>query len=364
MSKSPTVLILSTIEGHQSIAESIESHLNHLNFNTIVHTYPDPILHLYRPVYRHIPQVPLAKIVSRPRLQPLNKLYAKFTHKKTFLREYKLTQPDIIISSNWGFDPAIESLRDQISIPYINIVPDPRSIVPLSLSTTATANCVFDQTQKLYCHQLKPTATTLTAGWFVKPSFKPISDKTKIRNKLNLDPNATTFLFVTGYEGTQNILNIIPRLKSSTPLQLIISCGTNKSLLSKSKKLANRLNHPITLTPLSFTKNLHQYMQASNLVIGKAGPNTIFESVATHTPFFATTHIAGQEDGNLDLIKEYKIGYVEEDSPKTAKLLNQIITSPTNLKKFHPHLTKLAKHNNKANQILTKFITTNLNLKP
>jgi UDP-N-acetylglucosamine:LPS N-acetylglucosamine transferase len=89
-------------------------------------------------------------------------------------------------------------------------------------------------------------------------------------------------------------------------------------------------------------------MQASDLVIGKAGPNSVFEAVACLTPFFATTHIAGQEDGNLDIIRELKLGYVEEDSVKAAKLLHQIIENPKQLENFKENLNVLSDYNKQA----------------
>jgi UDP-N-acetylglucosamine:LPS N-acetylglucosamine transferase len=98
-------------------------------------------------------------------------------------------------------------------------------------------------------------------------------------------------------------------------------------------------------------------MQASDLVIGKAGPNLLFETVATKTPFFAITHIAGQEDGNLDIIKEYKLGYVEENTIKANRLLGDIINHPEKLKKFLPHIEKLATYNRQAANILSQTIS-------
>ena len=97
-------------------------------------------------------------------------------------------------------------------------------------------------------------------------------------------------------------------------------------------------------------------MQAADLVIGKAGPNSVFEAIATLTPFFATTHISGQEDGNLDIIRDLKVGYVEEDVKKASKLLFKIIEYPEQLKEFKPHLKKLADYNKNSKKELQKRV--------
>ncbi len=51
-------------------------------------------------------------------------------------------------------------------------------------------------------------------------------------------------------------------------------------------------------------------MAASDVVMGKAGPNVLFESVVLGKPFIATTHFPGQERGNLAFIERYGLGYV------------------------------------------------------
>ena len=66
-------------------------------------------------------------------------------------------------------------------------------------------------------------------------------------------------------------------------------------------------------------------MGIADLIIGKAGPNTIFETVAAKKPFIAITHIAGQEDCNLDLIKEYQLGFVEENAIKVVEALARCV---------------------------------------
>ena len=91
-------------------------------------------------------------------------------------------------------------------------------------------------------------------------------------------------------------------------------------------------------------------------VRAKAGPNSLFESVATKTPYFAISHISGQEDGNLDIIKDYKLGFVEERSAKAVKLLKQTCNNPETLKQFDKSLETLAKYNKNSGKRLIELI--------
>ena len=171
---------------------------------------------------------------------------------------------------------------------------------------------------------------------------------------------------VAGSEGTNGVLKNFPAfINSKKPIQVIFACGKNKTLystiktLSKAVKIANPKNKA-KIIPLAFTKDIHLYLQAADLIIGKAGPNLLFESVATHTPFLATTHVSGQEDGNLDIIKEYNLGYVEENMARSIKLIKNIIDQPKILKQFQPSLKKMATYNHNSKKILLQTIQTHL----
>jgi UDP-N-acetylglucosamine:LPS N-acetylglucosamine transferase len=96
-------------------------------------------------------------------------------------------------------------------------------------------------------------------------------------------------------------------------------------------------------------------MQAADLVLGKAGPNTLFESVATLTPFFAITYIA-QEEGNLEIVKEQQLGYVEDKARAANKKILDIIKHPEQLEKFQEHLLDLKKYNQQSIDVLIKEI--------
>ena len=141
---------------------------------------------------------------------------------------------------------------------------------------------------------------------------------------------------------------------------MVFICGKNKSLYKSLRlfqeihKLSNGSN--TTFIIRGYTENTHEYLQASDLVIGKAGPNLLFESVATHTPFLAISHIWGQEDGNLEIIKKYKLGFVEENPVKAINLTRKIIRNPKMLNWFQKPLEKLAEYNNNSYQILRDFV--------
>jgi UDP-N-acetylglucosamine:LPS N-acetylglucosamine transferase len=141
-------------------------------------------------------------------------------------------------------------------------------------------------------------------------------------------------------------------------VEIVIVCGHNQLLYRRFEELARHLpaSSYTKLHVVGFVNMVEQYMQAADLIVGKAGPNTLFESVATRTPFLAVTHVHGQEDGNLDIIREYHLGYVQEDQHKALELIKDIIEHPEQLKQFEKPIQKLAEYNQQAGEKLKKVV--------
>ena len=72
---------------------------------------------------------------------------------------------------------------------------------------------------------------------------------------------------------------------------------------------------------LPHTNDIAPYMAAADIIMGKAGPNILFESVMLGKPFFATTFIPGQEQENLAFIQRHGLGWVALHPEEQRSLL-------------------------------------------
>jgi UDP-N-acetylglucosamine:LPS N-acetylglucosamine transferase len=367
MKKIP-VSIFTTIEGHLSIAQAVEQCLSQAGLSPHINLEKGMEFALYAPVHLYFPKLQKItyKFSQTKKAKNLIKNYSKIVYQDKTIKALKRQRPKVAISCFCFYNSILDQANTHNNYLSLNIVSDPRSISPVIPSFTAT-NFVFDQQAVDYCLSLGiPKDKIVESGWFVRDEFEQPYDQKKIKQKLHLEPNTTTFLIVAGSDGTNTILKNIPTfLGPSKPLQVIVACGHNKKLFSYIKTFSKVIsslqkNNQVTITPLSFTKDIHLYLKAADLVIGKAGPNLLFESVATHTPFLATTHVSGVEDGNLELIHQYNLGLVEENPIKAAKLIKKLAKTPNILKQFTPSLKKLAKKNSLSKKILIDYIQKNL----
>lgn len=371
------ILIFTSKEGHLSIAQAASQVLEKAGFKVQIADLTSPKGYkVYTPFYRYFPflfKVPY-KLGEKDTIQKAVKIFVEKKLEKEVKNEIKKEQPDLIISTYLFYNPAIAKVLDyqKTPIPFVNIISDPWIIHPLVFSPNANLNLVYDEKGVKIGRKNKiPSEKLFSLGWLVRDEFYQRHNLTKIRKKLGFKKNVFTLLICGGSEGTNMILKIIPALLTiKKPLQVILVCGTNKRLykaISSFKKLIQKLNktkinslqnlsHKLSLRLFKFTNQLPQLMSIADLVIGKAGPNLLFETVAAKKPFFAICHISGQEDANLDLIKKKKLGLVEENPIRAIKLLQKIINHPKILTKFSSNIQKERSKNLQAEKKLRQII--------
>jgi UDP-N-acetylglucosamine:LPS N-acetylglucosamine transferase len=364
--KRTKILILTIKWGHYSIAKGVEDSLKKDEFDTKVVSIKLERFsyHSYTVIYRMFPylwKIPF-KLGERERIGKVAKSYLNKSYFSVIENAIKKHKPDYVVNTYFAFNYPIEKLVNKYNFKYLNIVADPATFAKLEVSKEGY-NYVFDNRAKKKCISYGiDKNNVITSGWFVRRKYSSEYSQKRVRNSLNIPDNVFTILVVGGSAGTYGVLKIYPAfVKPPRKIHVIYICGESKNLLRSVKAMSevfsqNSLNKNLKVTALGFKENLHNYIQAADLVVGKAGPNLLFECVATRTPFMAITHISGQEDGNLDLIKRYKLGFVEENNLKAVKLLRKIIKNPKQLDRFKKSIDKMANYNSNAGSVLTDFI--------
>lgn len=378
------ILIFTTGEGHLSLARAANSYLSPV-YQTKVINYPfKRILSVYRQFYLYFPsliKIPY-KLAEKKRIAELSiKIYEKSFYRNV-KKDIARFKPDLIISTYTVFNSTVANFIANLNypIPFINIVANPQ-ILPIEFATQADLNIVYDKSGIVSGKKNRLSAGQLKAiGWLTESKFYEKKPVDRILKQLGFSKKIFTILICGGSEGTNAIVKILPALLlSRKPIQVIVVCGHNKTLLKRLKTLQNfyqklssskqklthrvKFNKNVRLKLFGSVKNMASLLQVSDLVIGKAGPNLLFETVACKKPFMAIAHISGQEDANLEIIKNKGLGLVEEKPIKAIKLLQKIIDQPSILKKFAPTIRAEAACNLQAGEKLKTTIATVLKKK-
>lgn len=345
------VLITSTRWGHVAIAKAIKEALDSTYQVEIGYTEIEPFSRIsYHFVYKFFPKLFQAAF-ALSRFGVLEALFNSLVEKNYKSKLGSLvtkTRPDIVINIYFAFDSSLKALQEKYNFKLINVLADPWTFSKVQISK-GVENVTFDNYSLRKIKSFESETKVASVGWFTEKKYHKVGSRNRkiLRKALKLNPNLFTLCVVSGSEGTFHIFKIISTfLNPKYKMQVLILCGNNSEMfkiVKTLKSLSEKIRGP-KIMGVAYTESMQLYLRASDLVVGKAGPNTIFQSVATLTPFFAISHVSGTEDGNLDIIKRYKIGYVEEN-PRLATLkLKKIIKNPKTLNRFQKNLKTLSKY--------------------
>lgn len=306
----------------------------------------------------------------------LNKMISREKLTKIILE----SKADIIFSDYSLAINEVPKILEKIDrkVPFIVFVPDPFTVHNIYFSKKADLTLVSTLAayQAAIDRGIPPQKLEIT-GHPVREEFTNMpQDINLLKKQLGLDPNMFTILFGGSGHGAEKTLEILINLgampsgnlikrrissanleyrtyyklffrifksqhKDIPPFQAICICGDNTEL----KEDLEMLEFPSYIKPVIYLKpgDMASLMHSSDIIVGKAGPNILFESIAAGKPFIATYHIKGQEDGNIDFIKGSQLGFVEENPQKTAHIIETILKNKSLLQYIQPGVSLIQK---------------------
>lgn len=362
------ILVFTAPMGHLSLAESVISFIHDIpnceikKIDFFDGLYLWKVYSLLSRFFPFLIKIPY-ELTKNDEILANLKSYAEEITRDKILDLVMKEKPDLIISTYFGYNPVLDSLREKNEFKFINLISDPVNVHPILFSHKADYNFGFGEEFIGVGKNLNISSEKMiSSGWMTRKDFFTKLDKDKIRKKLNLDDNLT-FLVCGGSQGSNAVLSLLPILffsKFNCSIQIIFICGHNRQLpilIKKIYALAKKVNrNPPKIILEGFTNNVHEFISASDVVFGKAGPNLIFESVAKEKPFVAITHISGQETGNLEIIEKYDLGWVAEDPLTMNKTIKMIVDNPKILETKKDNLSKLAKKNYETGILLREKV--------
>lgn len=157
--------------------------------------------------------------------------------------------------------------------------------------------------------------------------------KEAVFQKLGLNPKKKVVLLNSGSQGGISSLNLLRRyLESDIDVNMIMLCGTNKSLY-RLAKIEGMKTPKSDLLLLPFYEWMEELLAISDVYITKAGANSFYEAVFSQVPLLidATEGYLYQERGVTAMLDEIKIGRSVEDISDFTTLLQESLREGVNL---------------------------------
>ena len=151
---------------------------------------------------------------------------------------------------------------------------------------------------------------------------------------LGLDPGVPVVLMVGGGAPVRRFVRMVRTVwRSALPAQFLIITGRDQRLRRRLTRMAAALPDSARRGThiLGFARNMPQLMAAADVVVTKAGPSTICEAIACKLPLLLLGCVPGQEEGNVDYVRDHGIGLLAETPAVLLQTLTECLQPQSNL---------------------------------
>lgn len=245
-------------------------------------------------------------------------------------RAIRQHQPDLVVSVHPLINRAPCNALKKINpyIPFVTVVTDLFDAHGLWFS--AAADLVIVPTQGAFDCGVRwgfPPERMRVVGQPIALQFAnkfaaPAPHETPhvLRARLGLQPDIFTLLLVGGGEGMGPLRAIARALDAAQlPIQLAIIAGRNEKLRAQLQRETWRV--PVNIQ--GFVNNMPDWLRASDLVITKAGPGTIMETLAAGKPMILSGNLPGQEEGNVTFVEQSGVGVLRASPDAIVNLVRE-----------------------------------------
>jgi len=247
-------------------------------------------------------------------------------------------QPDLIVSTFplWDYVTSEIWKKYNKNAKFMSIITDSTSIHKFWLIADVDYRVVCNKDTAYVLEKLGADPKTIKVlGFPVRLDFLEKLDRESFFGRYDLDHRKKTLLFLPTAQSAGLNVKIMKKLIEKTEdFNIFVITGRDSKIKPKLEKIARGSNVKI----FGWTDEMPRFIKAADIVITKAGGATVMECIAAEKPMIITSVIPGQEQGNAELIMDYNLGIVLDESEMD---LSQSIENITrNYSRFQSNLKK------------------------
>ena len=169
-----------------------------------------------------------------------------------------------------------------------------------------------------------PAGKMTVIGRPVRQAFLNAPPRDEARARLGLEDRFTCLVSFGGEGlGRNPRASILGLLETDFPLQVVAITGRNEALKEELKALgAERLRVE------GFVDNLAEYLAASDVFVGKAGPSSVYEALAVGRPVLASGYAGLNELGVVRFIESRGLGHHVRTTAALAREVRRYAGDP------------------------------------
>lgn len=186
-----------------------------------------------------------------------------------------------------------------------------------------------------------PEEKILACGVPVDPRFGSLPNKAEARKRLQMAAHSPLVVVEFGGSGhgkPQRILSELEKLDQA--VHVVFIAGKNKKLeLELLHRCAGRMNSHV----FGWVDNIHEWMAAADILVGKPGGTTMMEAIDSRLPLLAIDPLPGEERRNCEIIEDWGVGYWMKHFENLAPTIARILSDPNELDSLRQHALALAR---------------------
>lgn len=265
-----------------------------------------------------------------------------------FVRYLERERPDLVVSTYFTFTHYLELLKRVGQLHAVSVVlnPEPFDSHYLWFSPVFDWSIVFSRKSRDEIVEKGIWARKVKVFQFpIKPSFSPRKEsRTVLRRRLGLAKKPFTVLFFFGAEGVGPVKKILATLiQRRLEIQAVVICGRNERLRKDMESLAMGDRGSLHITVRGYVTNLAEYISAADVVVGKSGPNQVFETLVQERPIIISSFLANEKETTSWVIGN-KLGWLTRTPAHLATLLAKLVASPAILERYQQNIRRLKLH--------------------
>lgn len=254
-------------------------------------------------------------------------------------------RPDVVVSTYFTFTHYLETLKhvDQLHAAAVVLNPEPFDAHSVWFSSGLDMNMVFSERSRREIVGKGLSARRVKLFPFpLNPEFRCRTTPPAIlRRRLGLAEKPFTVLLFFGAEGRgpakKYLAEIIER---GLDVQVVVICGRNDRLRADLEDEARHPRGSVRLAVRGFVTNVPDYIAAADLVVGKSGPNQVFETLLQLRPIVISSFLAN-EQRTSDWVISNGVGWLCRTPHQFAGLLARLLADRGILREYRANIRRL-----------------------
>lgn len=332
--------------GHTQVTNSIVSYLNKMQLHDLTVIEHDLFLEAHPIIttlckqwyinsFKYFRRMYKTFYYSRP--EKIDTCFYKYYGLNKLLNLLLKEKPDLILLT--FPTPVVSVLTEQfnMNIPIATVLTDYR-MHKNWITPNSTRYYVATEDLKAELTNIGiPSEQTKVTGIPVSAQFETPIDREQWLLQHHLDPDAPTILMSAGAFGvSKGFQQMIERIIAETPnAQVVMVCGRNKAL---KRQLSSDFKGTKNVLILGYTKEMNEWMAASQLMITKPGGITISEGLARQIPMIFLNPAPGQELENAYYFEAKGFGKIAQTPTEAIDIVTHLIQQPQERQRMVQHI--------------------------